>query len=55
MDILAGIVQKGQTEAKTYAGVYIDGADATGCDAINNEPQGEVIALCGPDDEWPYY
>ncbi len=55
MDILAGIVQKGQTKAKTYTGVYIDGADVTGRYAINNEPQGEVIALCGPDDEWPYY
>ena len=55
MDILAGIVQNGKTKAKTYAGHYIDGVDAVGRYAINNEPQGEVIALCGPDDERPYY
>ena len=55
MDILAGIVQNGKTKAKTYAGHYIDGVDAVGRYAIKNEPQGEVVVLCGPDDEWPGY
>ena len=39
MDIVAGIVQKGQTTAKTYAGVYVGGSDATGRYAINNDPR----------------
>jgi hypothetical protein len=55
MDILAGIVENGKTMAKTYAGHYIYGFDATGRYAINNEPQGEVVVLCGPNDEWPDY
>ncbi len=55
MEILAGIVENGKTMAKTYAGHYIDGLDATGRYAINNEPQDEVVVLCGPDDEWPGY
>ena len=29
--------------------------DATGHYAINNEPEGEVVALNGPGDECPYY
>ena len=55
MDILAGVVQEGHTTAKTYAGVYVGGSDATGRYAIRNEPEGEVVALSGPDDECPYY
>ena len=54
MDILAGIVQEGQTTAKTYAGVYVGGSDATGRYAINNEPEDEGVAVSGPDDEGPY-
>ena len=55
MDILAGVVQEGHTTAKTYAGVYVGGSYATSRYAIRNEPEGEVVALSGPDDECPYY
>ena len=55
MEILAGIVENGTTRAKIYAGHYIDGLDAKGRYAINNEQQDEVVLLCGPEDEWPGY